>query len=76
MKIGPADGAKTAPAPCLSETQDHLRQPLHQSGVAAGSAAARQHAVYGKRRHREKFLINPTRRDAGSHHGVTECEKP
>ena len=41
MKIGPAEGQKLRER-VVVRAQDHLRQPLHQSRVAAGGARPRQ----------------------------------
>ena len=58
QKIGPADGGETAPARGR-RTQDHLRQPLHPGGVAAGGAAALQYRRLQQALHRREIPDQP-----------------
>jgi len=55
MKIGPADGAKLRQR-VVSETQDTFASHYTKVGVAAGSAAARQHRRLRQARHRREVL--------------------
>ena len=58
QKIGPAEIGQAAPARRF-RTQDHLRQPLHAGGVAAGDAAARQHRGLQQALHRREIPDQP-----------------
>ena len=58
QKIGPAEIGKLAPARRV-RTQDHLCQPLHASGVAAGDAAALQHRDLQQALHRREIPDQP-----------------
>ena len=54
QKIGPAEIGRLAPARG-DRTQDHLCQPLHAGGVAAGDAAAFQHRDLQQALHRREI---------------------
>ena len=58
QKIGPAEIGQSC-ASAWFRTQDHLCQPLHPSGVAAGDAAARQHRHLRQARHRREIPDQP-----------------
>ena len=58
QKIGPAEIGQLAPARRV-RTQDHLCQPLHAGGVAAGDAAALQHRDLQQALHRREIPDQP-----------------
>jgi hypothetical protein len=60
QKIGPAEDRHAAPAVGF-RTQDHLCQPLHAGGVAAGDAAALQHRGLQQALHRREIPDQPSK---------------